>query len=544
MTTWTPAQFQTAKTQADALINTLQRKGEAGGMAGVVAGGQIVWQRHWGYANVVGQIPNLPGTRHCIGSASKMFTATLAWRLIAQGRLDTKVPVSTYLPDIPVLADVTLHHLLTMTSGLPDHFALMAAVGGLPGHDRTLADHLAILRKLPALLFPPGTEYHYSHTNFLLLAEIIASVTGQSFEKVLQDNILTPCQINDFLILSDNDTIRPRYAQPTMHSANDARSGGPRYPCVGSGDLALTLGDCAAWINALRAGQIDGSDITPLWQETKIADTTPVQYGMGFMVRRYRGMRLIGHTGNWPGCKFHLFYAPDSDVGFVMAQNNGQDVTETFQSLIDIFTVDTLPLPRLPDQSRQNLDKATITDATIQKLNGSYINSETLQIITLAAQPPLLHVFFGRKAFDFICNAHGYFSSAWGRPAHIKPVVDKATGQIVLDTIMGGVRRRFVRVETLGAIKHGWMDYIGDYMLEALEAKLTLTGQSGTLYMRTGGLINTGWAMPLTPIAPDLFQSAQFTLQFDREPNSKLIRQVILTNDDLPLLTFRKLRSF
>ena len=172
------------------------------------------------------------------------------------------------------------------------------------------------------------------------------------------------------------------------------------------------------------------------------------------------------------------------------------------------------------------------------------MNLETLQILTLDWRSPYLNVSFSRKSFDFICNTHGYFSSVWGRPAHIKPVADKTTGQIALDTIINGVRRRFVRVETLGPVKHSWMDYVGDYMLEALEAKLTLTGHSGTLYMRMGGLINTGWAVPMTPIAPDLFQSSQFTVQFDREPNSKLIRQLVLTNDDLPLLTFRKLRSF
>ncbi len=544
MTRWTTAQFHTAKSQADALINTLVHKGEPGGMAGVVAGGQIVWQRHWGLADVAGNIPNLPGTRHCIGSASKMFTAACAWRLIQQGRLDARVPVSTYLPDISLLEQVTLHHLLTMTSGLPDHNALMTAVGGLPGHDRTLPDHLALLRKLPSLLFTPGSEFHYSDINILLVAHIIANVTGQDFDKALQDNILTPCNILDSITLRNNDTIQTRYAQPTLKTSDEWCRSGPYFPCTGGSDLALTLADCATWIDVLRSGQIDGTDIAPLWHETKISDAAPTQYGMGFMVRRYRGLRLIGHMGAMHGCKSAIFYAPDIDVGFIISRNNGNDIIHTLQSIIDIFTADTLPLPTNDLQSQQNLEKAAITDVSASKLNGSYINTDTLQTLNLSWQSPFLKVTGNGKSFDYICNTHGYFSATWGRPAHIKPVADKATGQIALDTIINGVRRRFVRVETLGPVKHGWMDYVGDYMLEALEAKLTLTGHSGTLYMRTGGLINTGWAVPLTPIAPDLFQSSQFTVQFDREPNSKLIRQLVLTNDDLPLLTFRKLRSF
>ncbi len=551
--TWTPAQFHTAKLQADAFINGLMQKNAPGGMAGIVAGDNLVWQRHWGLASLDGQIPNMPGTRHCIGSASKMFTAALAWKLIQQGRLDIRVPVSTYIPDVPVLEQITLHHLLTMTSGLPDHAALMGAAGGLPHHERNVEDHLALLRKLPALLFTPGTACHDTDMNYLLLAEIIASITGQTYHQALQDNILTSCNISEFIAMTDNDTIRPQMAIPTLQTDNGWQRGGVPHPCIGSGDMALTLSDCATWINTLRAGQIDGTDITPLWQEIKINDATPAQYGMGMMIRRYRGLRLIGYAAHGPGYQAHLFYAPDIDVGFILMQNHTEnDLHTSFQSLIDIFTADALPLPSLAEQSRQNLEKAAIADTAAQKLNGSYINIETLQTIELEWRSPFLQVGFENAPEAFICNSHGYFSSVWDHPAHIKPVTDKTTGQIALDAIIDGKRQRFVRVETLGAIKHAWMDYVGEYMLEALEAKLTLTARAGTLYVRTGGLINSSWAMPMIPLAYDLFQATQampghatrLTLQFDREPNSKLIRQLILTNDGLPLLTFRKLRSF
>ncbi|MES2729215.1 MAG: serine hydrolase domain-containing protein [Pseudomonadota bacterium] len=554
-TFWTPAQFRAAKLKAESLIAGLTRKGEPGGMVAVITQGQLAWQRHWGLAHMIGHVPNLPGTRHSIGAAAHMLTAACAWKMAQTGRLDLKTPISAYIPDTPVLENVTLQHLLNMTSGLPDHDALMQVAGGLPHHGRKVEDYLTLLRKAPSLLFAPGTGYHYADVNMLLVAEIITNIGLNDYHATLRDMILSPCNINEIIHQKHNDTIRPEIAQPYMATQAGWRTGGTPSILPAISDTALSLADCIAWINALRDGQIDGTSIAPLWDETKINDTTPVQYGMGMMVRRYRGLRLIGHAGYGNGYAAHIFYAPDLDMGFVVALNQDKDnIVDIFQLLIDIFTAEALPVPPIPEQAAQNMEKARITDASAQKLNGTYINSETGRILSLTwAAPFLCATMPGATQIERLtCNAHGYFSTFWGRPLHLKPVADASSSQIVLDAIINGQRQRFVRVDTLGAPKHNWMDYVGEYMLEQLDARLTLTARSGQVFLRTGGLVNAGWTTALKPLAQDIFQTADngpdgvlsAVLQFDREPHSKVIRQVTVTSENLPLLTFRKLRSF
>jgi CubicO group peptidase (beta-lactamase class C family) len=147
--------------------------------------GAVILRRGYGLANRSTGERFTTETIAQIGSITKQFTATAALMLVHRGALDLGAPVKTYLPGAPAaLASVTLHQLLTHTGGLPEYCG--------EDFDRMpLATMLsACLSRPPA--FAPGTGYGYSNPGFSVVAAIIEAVTGESLEKFLRDELLTP----------------------------------------------------------------------------------------------------------------------------------------------------------------------------------------------------------------------------------------------------------------------------------------------------------------------------------------------------------------
>ena len=553
----TPTDFKAAKENAENLLQPYGLKGTPGGMAAVVQGTDIIWSRHFGMSDVTSNVPNLPGTRHALASLTKMMTAAIILKLAARGKLDLQVAASTYIPDQPLLEQLTIAHLLTMTAGVPDHFDLMLAAGGLPGQDRSIADYFEILRRIKTPAAEPGTQHIYGNANYLFLAEIISGITGKSFADALRDEILTPLGMRDTYVQSHATELTPRTALPHVALQEPQQGwarGRIRHPADGIGNVFAPLSDLVKWLNALRSGTVDGVDISPLWSETIIGEKRGVQYGLGMMIRKYRGITLRGHMGRWPGYRSALFYAPELDMSFiVMANRSDFALEDTLFGLIDAFVGKALPLPPVDAQILANMQKNNLKAENMPKLNGTYFQPESGQVIKLHWQMPFLMAEMSSARMLMQVTSHGFFTARWGTTScHIMPQVDKATGTIVLDIIKGGVRARFNRAETLGQPSTSLQDYTGDYMFEPLDAKVSITERNGRLYARIGALINQGEAFQLYPLAADLFEirdpsldtHAYYTLRFDREPSSRIVRQMSLSGDRLPRLTYRKLRSF
>jgi CubicO group peptidase (beta-lactamase class C family) len=116
---------QTEVNQLDKLISTYTEYGKFNGTVLVAKEGKIMYQKGLGLANMEWKVPNQPNTKFRIGSITKQFTALLIMQLVAEKKLDLHTPISTYLPDYPKKNgnQITLHHLLTHTSGIPNSYS-------------------------------------------------------------------------------------------------------------------------------------------------------------------------------------------------------------------------------------------------------------------------------------------------------------------------------------------------------------------------------------------------------------------------------------
>jgi CubicO group peptidase (beta-lactamase class C family) len=168
----------------------LLRTNNFSGVVLVAKGDTIVFQKGYGRASIEHGVPNGPSTVLQIASISKPFTAAAAMLLAEQGKIDLKAPLRRVLPGYPNGDKLTVHHLLSHTSGIPNinDFDDYGELQRRPHTTEQLVAHF----KDRTLEFEPGARYSYSNSNYNLLAHIIEKVSGQDFGTFLERSIFTP----------------------------------------------------------------------------------------------------------------------------------------------------------------------------------------------------------------------------------------------------------------------------------------------------------------------------------------------------------------
>jgi len=175
------------------------------GVVSIKTAGETI-ERTYGYRDIANEIPNNPQTRFGIASGSKAFTAVAILKLIDQGRLSLNSTLGETLPDIDlgrIDPNITVEQLLTHTSGVGDYFdeEVMDDYAEL-WHDipnyriRSSADYPPLLTDKP-MAFEPGAEFAYNNSGYVLLGLIIEAITGEPFDKFINEVVFQPAGMAD-----------------------------------------------------------------------------------------------------------------------------------------------------------------------------------------------------------------------------------------------------------------------------------------------------------------------------------------------------------
>jgi CubicO group peptidase (beta-lactamase class C family) len=157
----------------------------------VARGDQVLFAEGYGLANFEHEVPNTPQTKFRLGSITKQFTAMAILILQEQGKLSVDDLASKHVEGCPdAWKDVTIHHLLTHTSGIPSFTSLpgYGASMPLPSSPKQTLDRV---RDMP-LEFMPGEKFVYSNSGYVLLGQIIEKVSGKPYEHFLPETIFEP----------------------------------------------------------------------------------------------------------------------------------------------------------------------------------------------------------------------------------------------------------------------------------------------------------------------------------------------------------------
>lgn len=274
--------------------------------------------------------------RMYLASLGKTFTAVIALQLCDEAQLDLDEPVTTWLPDritkrIPMSDAITLRHLLSHRSGIPDYMndavAWQTDFMRDPGRHWTHSDIVTYMYDRP-LLFEPGSEFDYSNSNYILVGMIIEQVTGQPLHALIRKRILAP--------LGLKHTINGEERASNDHNTHGyvIRRGRviDTYPWFGHYGLAdsgiqSTPGDMALFAESLfSTGKVLSRRMRAEMTDVEMTGRSHSGYGLGIYVQQNpwgAGLRWYSHDGIDPGYQADLMYLPDLDLSIVLASNSG-----------------------------------------------------------------------------------------------------------------------------------------------------------------------------------------------------------------------------
>jgi CubicO group peptidase (beta-lactamase class C family) len=312
----------------DRLDTYLTRLADLGfsGAVIVVKDGQVVLEKAYGLADRATGRPLTIETPLLVGSITKQFTAAAIMKLEMAGKLRTTDTIDKYFPGAPDdKKSITLHQLLTHSAGLESDYG---------SGDAEQVSREEFLRRVFSrpLRTPPGAAYHYSNAGFSLLGMVVESLSGQTWEDFLHDQLFVPAgmrhtgaklsrfQVADLPHGYANGEDRGTFTQ-------DYGPDGPHWNQRANGGVLSTVGDMYRWHLALQGEKILSADakkkmFTPYVREGPDADTF---YGYGWVVGKTpRGTTLIEHNGGNGvfGADFKRFV--DEGVVIYMASNNAE----------------------------------------------------------------------------------------------------------------------------------------------------------------------------------------------------------------------------
>jgi CubicO group peptidase (beta-lactamase class C family) len=281
----------------------------------VANGEDVVLAKGYGSANLEWNVPNSPATKFRIGSMTKQFTAASILLLEERGKLKTDDLVKKYMPDAPAAWDkITIYNVLTHTAGLPNYtsFPEFQKMWSQP----TTPEQLVALFKDKPLDFEPGSKFSYSNSGYVLLTWLIEKVSGEKYEKFLQDNIFTPVGMKDSGY--DSNALIERRAAGYMQGPGGLRNADyvDMTTPQGAGALYSTTQDLLKWQLALHGGKV-------LKPESYAKMTTPFKedYAFGLLVRTVDGHKQIWHNGGIQGFNSSMAWYPDSKMSVIVLAN-------------------------------------------------------------------------------------------------------------------------------------------------------------------------------------------------------------------------------
>jgi D-alanyl-D-alanine carboxypeptidase len=175
----------------DSLANaTMKQQGIPGMTVALAKNGSMLYAQAYGDSDMATHLATQTSTIFEIGSVTKQFTAALVMRLQEQGQLHVDDPISAYLPEYKFSSAITLRMLLTHTSGLAN-YTTFTQYPGWAANGVSEQTVLSAVSQTP-LLFPPGTQWSYSNSNYFALGAIIEKLTGQSYAASLSQSIFQP----------------------------------------------------------------------------------------------------------------------------------------------------------------------------------------------------------------------------------------------------------------------------------------------------------------------------------------------------------------
>ncbi|MEO0607403.1 MAG: serine hydrolase domain-containing protein [Pseudomonadota bacterium] len=307
------------ETDIGAVLQTYFQSDKPGIILSISEGGVPVYESAIGIADMTLQTERRLDEAFDLASVSKELTAISILQLVEQGKLSIDDPLSAYFDDLPNGDEITLHHLLTHTHGLPQIRTAEDYDDSIP---RELEVALGHIRDQGAR-FAPGERYDYGNTSYYLLSVIAEMASGIDRKTYLREKLLAPAGMTEsFLFTEDPDPARRVSAYNEIDGEMEPRDFDFSWDHIaGAGELVSTIEDLRRWQRAVSNGTLISAQTFELATAPKtLNDGTELARGYGFFRGTLDGELIIYNTGDFFTHTRH-FYMPSRDISIILNTN-------------------------------------------------------------------------------------------------------------------------------------------------------------------------------------------------------------------------------
>ena len=337
-------------TKIQEVLSTAHKYRVFNGSALVAENGKVIYKGAFGMANMEWAIPNAPDTRFRIGSITKQFTSMLTLQLVEQGKIKLDGKISDYLPDYrkDIGDKVTVHHLLTHTSGIPSYTGQPGFFENVSRNPYKVTDFVTKYTS-GNLEFEPGSKFSYNNSGYFLLGAIIEKTTGKSYEQVLKENILDPLGMKNTGYDHHNTLIPKRAAgyAKTADGYSNAAYLDMSIPYA-AGSMYSTVEDLFIWDQALYTDKLITAQSKELMYKPFLDN-----YAYGWSVSdasfkvNDQSVQIIRHGGGINGFSTMIARFPKEKHLIVVLDNTAQNTGRLSETLTKILYNQPYELPKM-----------------------------------------------------------------------------------------------------------------------------------------------------------------------------------------------------
>jgi CubicO group peptidase (beta-lactamase class C family) len=304
--------------QLDSMMTSQFTTGEFSGSVLVTKNNKEIYNKQFGFADLDAKRMISKDTKFSLGSIPKMMTGTLILKLVEENKLKLHEPISTYLPEwkVPNGDSITIHHLLTHSSGLGDYMRAdeFQQISG----KQTIDNLMKIIVAQPLSFRKPGSKFRYSNSGFVVMGKIIEKIEGKPYFTVLNNRIFKPAGMKNTTPVID--LTNKTFAKGYVKTDGEWKPQLDIIPPSADGGLFSTTKDLFLFDRALAEGKLFSKSMLETMRKKQNGSSgyatiiTPVNNGIGY-----------GHNGGLPGYQAdyrHYYVGKDEYTAIVFSNRD------------------------------------------------------------------------------------------------------------------------------------------------------------------------------------------------------------------------------
>lgn len=510
---WADGQFS----EIDALFADYGA-GTPGCALGVMQDGEFAYRAGYGMANLEYDIPVTSSSVFRIGSTSKQFTAAAIALLAERGQIRLDDPIAKYFPEFPSWANgVTVMNLVNHSSGIRDYLQLTWLQGLVNDADYYSDDYvIELLARQQETNFPPGTEYLYSNSGYLLLAHLVERVSGQPLKEFAAANIFGPLGMAHSHFHDDHTHIVPLRASGYAPLEEGFHTSDTTLDMVGDGGVYTSVDDLLSWERNFEANRLGGGDdfIETLTTPGTFSDGRPMDYAFGLTVETYRGLDVVHHGGAFVGYRAMFLRFPSEGLAISLLCNRADANPEAKAfAVADLLLADRMAPPA---ESEAGAEEFSLDEGQLQVFVGDFWNlEEGFAAETALEGGTLWAVHSPERRNELKAIGENRFVML-GLPVHVVIDFDVEGSRVTAmrRTINGKPRGEFTPFQRRQASAKELLAYAGDYYSPELATRYRLYVDDDRLMLKLAEVD----PMELTPMFDETFEHPDWgAFEFERD---------------------------